>query len=110
MENCASHLLVVLFLFAALLSGTMLSLNTEKPFSEIRMMENSGIFLLIILSTRFSVHFHYEKKESFRQFSFLSGGSRHTVLAMSKQQIGGCSDLMVSDETRPGEMELTKIK
>lgn len=110
MENCVSHLLVALFLFAALLSGTMLSLNTEKPSSEIRTMENSGISLLIILSTVFSVHVHYEKKESFRQFSSLSDGSRHTVLAVSKRQIRDCSDLMVSEETRPGEMELAKIK
>lgn len=54
--------------------------------------------------------FIMKKKESFRQFSSLSDGSRHTVLAVSKRQIRDCSDLMVSEETRPGEMELAKIK
>lgn len=109
MENCASHLLVALFLFTGLLSGTMLNLNGEKPSSETRMMENSGISLPILLSTRFSVHIHYEK-ESFRQFSALRNGSRHRVLAVCKQQTGGCPDPMVSEETRPGEMELANIK
>lgn len=50
------------------------------------------------------------KKEPFRQFSALSDDSRHAVLAVCKQQIGGCPDPMVSEETRPGEMELAKIK
>lgn len=109
MEDCASHLLVDLFLFAALLSGTMLSLNTETPSSEIRKMENSGISLLILLSTRFSVRVHYEK-ESFRQFSDLSDGSRHPVFAVCKEQIGSCPHPMVSEETSPAQKELAKIK
>lgn len=60
MKNCAS-LLVDLFFFAALLNGNMLILNTEKPSSEIRMMENSGISLLILCLLGFFISLHYEK-------------------------------------------------
>lgn len=73
-------------------------------------MENSGISLSILLPTSFSVSIHDEKKEPFRQVSAVSDSSRQAVSAVHNQQIGDCPDSMVSEETRPWEMELAKIK
>lgn len=55
------YILLICSFFAALLNGTVLSLNTEMPSSEIRMMENSGISLLILCLQGFVFAFITEK-------------------------------------------------